>query len=213
MSRPAQFPISRAGFAHLHASFLAMVPRIVTHGQISFRHIRCPLQKEDAIAEMVAIAWLWHVRLAQRGRDGSQFVNALACYAARRVQSGGRLTGMDRSGDVLSSRAQRAHDFVVVQLPDHNSLNPTLADALCDNMHTPILDQVAFRQDFPAWRRTRTERDRRIIDRLMLGERTLAVSRMYGISPGRISQLRRDFHDDWARFCADPAETAASGSV
>jgi hypothetical protein len=27
-----------------------------------------------------------------------------------------------------------------------------------------------------------------------------------GISPARISQLRRDFHEDWSRFTADPVE-------
>ena len=40
----------------------------------------------------------------------------------------------------------------------------------------------------------------------MLGERTLDVSRKYGISPARISQLRRDFHADWLRFTADPSD-------
>jgi hypothetical protein len=45
-----------------------------------------------------------------------------------------------------------------------------------------------------------------MIDDLMVGERTLAVADGYGLSPGRISQLRREFHDDWERFCAPPGE-------
>ena len=194
-------------FAHLHASFLAMVPRIVTHGQVYFRFVKCPVQREDCIAEMVALSWKWHVRLAQRGKDARRFVSALASFAARSVHSGRRLAGMERPKDVLSGRAQREHGFVVVRLPDFSTLssNP-LAEALHDNTQTPVPDQVAFRNDFPAWRLTRTERDRRVVDDLMLGERTLDVSRKYGISPARISQLRRDFHEDWSRFTADPAE-------
>ena len=57
-----------------------------------------------------------------------------------------------------------------------------------------------------AWRVTRTDRDRRMIDDLMVGERTQDVSQKYGLSPGRISQLRREFHDDWQRFGAAPGE-------
>jgi hypothetical protein len=63
-----------------------------------------------------------------------------------------------------------------------------------------------FRIDFPAWRASRTERDRRILDDLMLGERTLDVAAKYGLSPGRVSQLRREPHDDWERFCAEPPQ-------
>jgi hypothetical protein len=194
-------------FAHLQASFLTMVPRIVTHGQVYFRFVKCPVQREDCIAEMVALSWKWHVRLAQRGKDARRFVSALASFAARAVHSGRRLAGSERPKDVLSGRAQREHAFEVEKLPDFSTLtsNP-ITEALIDNTQTPIPDQVAFRHDFPAWRLTRTERDRRVVDDLMLGERTLDVSRKYGISPARISQLRRDFHADWLRFTADPSD-------
>jgi hypothetical protein len=64
-------------------------------------------------------------------------------------------------------------------------------------------EQVCFRLDFPRWRASRTERDRRLLDDLMLGERTLEVAGKYGLSPGRVSQLRREFLLDWRRFCGD----------
>jgi hypothetical protein len=58
------------------------------------------------------------------------------------------------------------------------------------------------------WVKTRTDRDRRIIGDLMAGERTKDVSRKYGLSPARVSQLRQDFHADWERFnsekCQEP---------
>ena len=38
---------------------------------------------------------------------------------------------------------------------------------------------------------------------MMAGQRTLDLSRKYGISPGRVSQVRREFHDDWQRFCGE----------
>jgi hypothetical protein len=39
---------------------------------------------------------------------------------------------------------------------------------------------------------------------LARNERTGDVAKKFKMSPGRISQLRRDYHDDWERFCADP---------
>jgi hypothetical protein len=72
-----------------------------------------------------------------------------------------------------------------------------------------VPDQVCFRLDFPVWRLSRTERDRRVIDDLMMGERTLDVSKKHGLSPGRISQLRRDFQNDWLTFCDSRPEEAS----
>jgi len=71
------------------------------------------------------------------------------------------------------------------------------------NTQTPVPDQVAFRIDFPRWRGTRSERDRRVIDALLAGGRTRDVSRQFGLSPGRVSQLRRDFLEDWRRFTGE----------
>jgi hypothetical protein len=44
------------------------------------------------------------------------------------------------------------------------------------------------------------ERNRRIAVDLSLGERTRDLADRYGTTQGRISQLRREFHDDWRRF-------------
>ena len=72
---------------------------------------------------------------------------------------------------------------------------------------------MAFRLDFAAWLITRTERDQHVAAELMLGERTLAVARKFSLTAARISQLRRDFADDWQRFCGDgPRIAAASAS-
>jgi len=191
----------------LHAAFLALLPRLRLHARIYFRHVRCPVRREDAIAEAVALAWKWYVRLAHRGKDAGALVSALAGYAVRAVNSGRRLCGQEPAKDVLSPLAQRRHGFVIVPLPMHSTLlgNP-FDEALHDNTQTPVPEQVSFRCDFPAWRRTRTDRDRRVIDPLMLGERTLDVARRFGLSPARVSQLRREFCGDWTAFCADVPE-------
>jgi hypothetical protein len=191
--------------AGLHARFLSILPRIVTHGRVYFRHLR-RADREEAVQETVALSWKWFVRLAGRGKDASRFPSALASYAARAVRSGRRVCGQERGRDALSPLAQRRRGFAVGRLPDVSTLsdNP-LSEALADNTQTPPDEQCAFRLDFPAWRGSRAARDRRIIDELMRGERTLDVAGRHGLSPARVSQLRREFHDDWARFCGGPA--------
>ena len=73
---------------------------------------------------------------------------------------------------------------------------------------TPPPEQTAFRLDFPAWRATLADRDRRLMHDLMVGERTADVARQYGMTPGRVSQKRRQFMQDWQRFGEPPAATA-----
>jgi 5-hydroxyisourate hydrolase-like protein (transthyretin family) len=91
---------SSAALAHLQASFIALVlPRILSHGHVQFRAIRCPQRRADALQDMIGLAWSWHLRLAERGKDATAFPTALASYAARAVRSGSRLAGQERAND------------------------------------------------------------------------------------------------------------------
>jgi hypothetical protein len=185
----------------LHAAFLTILPRIELHGRVYFRHKK-PDKRDEAIAEMVALAWKSFINCVRNGKNPLEFPMALARRAAQAVHNGRRLCGQEKIRDVLSPRAQQEHNFVVVSLPEGSSLNGNVFDeALIDNTRTPVDDQVAFRIDFPAWRRTRSDRDRRVIDDLMVGERTMDVADQHGLTAARISQLRRDFYEDWTRFC------------
>jgi hypothetical protein len=115
---------------------------------------------------------------------------------------------MEKPKDVMSPIAQRRRGFSVTSLPERGLMSEeAFADALTDNDVTPVPDQVAFRQDFPRWRRRRSHRDRQIIRELMIGERTLDVARRHGLSAARISQKRRELQEDWKVFCGDvPAD-------
>jgi hypothetical protein len=191
----------------LQARFLSILSRIETHARIYFRSARCPHRKADRVAETVALAWSWFVRMAKSGKDATQFPSVLASYAAKAVKSGRKVCGMQKAKDVMNERTQQKRSFVVGKLPDFSteSCNP-LAEALADNTISPVPDQVQFRCDFPAWTRSRCQRDRRLIHDMARKERTSDLSRKYGLSSARISQLRREFHEDYDRFTADPAE-------
>jgi FixJ family two-component response regulator len=67
----------------------------------------------------------------------------------------------------------------------------------------PPDEQAMFRLDFAAWLNSLTTRERQIVRAMARNERTRDLSQQFGVSPSRISQLRRDFALSWQDFCAD----------
>src|SRR5262249_41604570 len=201
----------------LHARFLALVPCIETYARVYCRGMRCPGRQEDRAQECVALGWQWFVRLTAQGKDVFAFPVVFAATVARAVKCGRRLCGKERANDVLSLLAQQRHGFRVERLPSATrgpneqlyaephgqAMQDTFEERLRDNTQTPVPDQAAFRIDFPLWRLSHGERDRRLIDHLLVGERTLEVSHTFGVSPARVSQKRREFRDDWLAFCGE----------
>src|SRR4051812_17166147 len=183
----------------LHAAFLALLPKLQTHAAIYFRDVRCPDTKADKLAECQALAWKWFLRLHEQGKDVHPFLMAFIFLVARAVKSGRRACGMERADDVLSPVAQRRHSFTVEALPASTRRSfealyglvkgqqdiDAYEERLRDNTVTPPPDAAAFRIDFPSWLRTRTDRDRRLIDDMMRDERTMDLADKHGISPGR----------------------------
>jgi hypothetical protein len=195
----------------LHATFLAILPRIVLHGEVVFRHVRCPHRREEYLAEMTALCWRWLVRLARQGKDATQFVSALATYSARQVRSGRRLCGQENRKDALSRSAQQRHRFSVSGLPQQSTLNGNpLDEALRDTTQSTPDELAAFRIDFPQWLGTLGARNRALALDMALGHRTDELAQGYQISPARVSQLRREFHACWQRFHGE-APRYASG--
>ena len=165
----------------LQATFVSLIqPRLIIHARIHFLE-KCAQTKADQIAEVIALAWKWFLRLTERGKDVRLFVSALADFAVRAVKSGRRVAGMEKPKDVLSKRAQHRHGFKVEALPvstrspcenrystvGGQKLQDTFEERLRDNTQTPVPDQAAFRIDWPAWMNSRTDRDRRILSAMM----------------------------------------------
>ncbi len=184
--------------------FEQALPRIVTRANVSFRFVRCSHQKSEYIAEVVALSWIWWQRLRHAGKNPATFVSTLAGYAARAVAGGRRLCRAEAANDALSRRAQCRHGFTTVPIQTSgNASLDSFRDAIKGNTRTPVFEQAAFRCDFPIWLATLSDRDRSLVGDLMQRERTGALARKYGLTAGRISQLRRQFHLDWTAFVGD----------
>jgi hypothetical protein len=212
-----------SSISQLHANFLAILPRIQTHAEIRFHHLRCPGKREDAIAEVVAICWRWFLRLVEQEKDVNAFVSTFADFAVKHVRSGRHLCGQEKAKDVMSMRAQRQNGFQVEQLsvstrrsldslysePNGQYTVDAFEERLRDNTVTPPPDAAAFRIDYPEWLNQLGSRKRAIAEDMTLDLGTFELAKKHKVSPGRISQLRREFHKDWERFCADMPATNA----
>jgi len=180
------------------AAFAAALPRIERVARHRFRRVGCPDRREDCVREAVALCWISFLRLAARGRAPETFVTALARYASRAVARGRRAAGCEAAGDIMTRpRTLRKAARTRRPIPERTAFD----DALADNTRTPVPQQVQFRCDLRAWKARLTEAKRRLVDALVLGHRTRDLAEEFGLSAGRISQLRKEFAEDYAAFC------------
>jgi len=197
--------------AEPHGDFLLLKAKIERHANITFRNLPT-VDREDATAAAVAAAFQSFVRLKARGQNPiHDFPTRMAIYGVMYVR-GGRHTS---SRDVLSQRAQRMHRFSVQSLtrsdrrslrePQAQSGRRWYADAveelLFENTRTPPDVQATFRIDFSNWLASCSHKDQQLIHELSLGERTSDLAMKYNVTPGRVSQKRRQLHREWLRFC------------
>lgn len=202
----------------LHAAFQGILPRIQLHAEIGFRGEKCPDRRAELIAEACGLAWKWFCRLAERGKDATQFPMALAGFAVRAAWSGRRVAGKDKAKDAMSPSAQQRHCFSVRSLPgttaiSHEQLYGSVdgqrkldefEEWLQDNTQTPIPDQVHFRVDWPQFFCTLTCRDRAVARFLSKGHSGKQAAEKFGLSPGRVTQLRQQWCREWKAFLGEP---------
>ena len=193
------FPVSMlAATGQWQTDFLAVLPAVRTHAQVCFRKLPRN-DREEAVAEATACAFVSYCSLARRNRLNGVYPSTLATYAAHRVRNDRHVGGSQSSTDVLSPLAGRRRGFVVGSLTPSRGEDGWRAVAVEDGRVSPA-DQAAFNLDFRAWLDGFTGRDRRIINRLAAGEGTMAVADRFGLSPGRVSQLRHQFERSWTQF-------------
>jgi hypothetical protein len=183
--------------------FVALLPGLERRAQAAFRHLQCPADRADAIAETVAAAWASWVAVTRSGRDPERLFGRIADFACRFARSNRRLAGSDGVRDIMSPRCQWARGFAVAIVGDWPAAPPAVAEALVDNRRTPVPAQVQFRLDYPAWRATLSHRDQQLADLLAAGHGTTEAATRVGVSAGRVSQKRREFHEGWLAYLGD----------
>jgi len=177
-----------------------MLPAIHRQARVAFRHLP-PEAKQDAVEEVVCNTIVAYARLAELGKTDLAYPSVLARYGIAQVRDGRRIGAKLNIRDPLSGYCQRKKNVVVERLDKFDEEENAWQEAVVqDTRSAPVPDIVAFRCDFPAWLETLSRRDHRIAETLAIGHSTSAVAIRFGVSPGRVSQLRRELHDSWKEF-------------
>src|SRR6185312_5412923 len=192
-----------------HAGFMALLPDIRRHVRFAFRRLQ-PDRREEAMQESLANALVAYVRLYELGRTAVAYASPLASYAVRQVCCGRQVAGRLNSHEVLSTYSQRKHGFTVTRLQRADETERTWKEILVEDPSCTPAELAASRLDFDAWLRRLQRRKRRIALTLAAGETTCGTARKFRVTPGRVSQLRRELADNWDQFHGEVEQAGAA---
>jgi hypothetical protein len=153
---------------------------------------------EEAVQEGIANCLQAFVRLQQQNRAEDAKASSLARFAARQVRSGRTVGSRLNSHDPLSRYAQIKNGLRVNRF-ESAELSHSIEEALVDR-RTSIPQRVALRIDLPSWLGTLSRNLQRIASDLALGFSTGEVAAKYGLTAGRVSQIRRELYKSWHEF-------------
>ena len=129
-------PVTVCG-SEIATAYLAMLPRLTAYLQSAFGRFQ-PEQREDALQETVASAFVAFARLCERNRSRFGVPRSLARYAVAHWFAGRRVGSSLNGNDVLSVYAQRRNHVRVDQLdPDEESGDAWRASLIADRQ-TPF---------------------------------------------------------------------------
>jgi hypothetical protein len=183
-----------------NARFVSMLPTIRRQVRFAFRGLPAAV-RADSVDEALSQAFMLFADLVRRSRVGLAYPTPLARYAVQRVRSGRPLGSPQNARDILSHSAQRrarrrSHGLDASPTPRRE----ILCDLLLATRSITPADLAALRIDFLAWTAGLSERHRSLALSLAMGESTCVVAARFGVSSGRISQIRDELAASWYRF-------------
>ena len=182
-----------------HKVFLAILPRIVNHARVAFRHLKGEA-RQDAIQEVVANSLVAFVALVRRGKMSLAYPTPLAKFAVAQYADGRRVGNSMNVRDVSSEYAKKAKGIRLERLDHYDNVEECWNEVLIEDKTTTPAELAATRIDFRAWLNQLSCRDRKIARFLSLGNRTQDAAHKFGLSEGRVSQLRRELAGNWKAF-------------
>jgi hypothetical protein len=182
-----------------HSKFLEMLPAIRHQARFAFRKLSAEA-RDEAVAEVIATCLVAFVRLVQLQKDALAYPTVLARYAIGNVQAGRKIASRSNVRDVSSHYAQRRNHFGLERIDRFDAEEGIWQEMLVEDKRATPAEIAAVRIDFGCWLRRLESRLRRIANCLASGETTSATAEKFGLSPARVSQIRRQLHEDWLEF-------------
>jgi hypothetical protein len=186
-----------------------MLPRIRQHAVLSFRHLK-PEAREEAVQEVVCNALKAFVRLVELNKTGIAYPTVLARYGVAQVRGGRKVGASLNIRDVSSDYCQQRKNVVLERLDHYDSEEESWAEIVVEDKHSGPAVVATTKIDFTEWLRSLPCRVRRIAKLLATGEKTGIVAERFGVSAGRISQLRKELAEGWKKFQGEAPASAAA---
>jgi hypothetical protein len=187
-----------------HEVFLRVLPTVRLHARIAFRGLD-PEARTEAVQNSICNACSAIARLAELDKLGLVYPSVLARFAVAQTKDGRMLGRPLNCKDVSSAYCQRRKRFVMQRLDKYDAEEHSWREIVIEDRHVGPAEVVRVRVDFSDWLRRLPRRNRRIAQFLALGNRTSEAARKFGVSEGRVSQLRRELHKNWHEFVSEHA--------
>jgi hypothetical protein len=188
---------------------LKWLPRFKTAAAIAFRHVRGQ-DRDDLIAETVANVYVGMKALADRDALDLAYPSVLSRFAISQIKDGRRVGTPSNVREVLSEHAQKQKSFTVDRLDVFDTTAGEWQEILVEDRRAGPAGLVQTKLDFAAYLRSLPVRHRRIAKFLARGETTSAASRKFGVSAGRISQMRTELKQAWDRHAGNGGPAACA---
>ncbi len=179
--------------------FLELLPTICQHARYVFRHWP-PEARDESVQEVIASAFVAYKRLVAQGKQELAYGAPLARYAVARFRAGRRVGVQMNVRDVASQRCRDVKRIKLERLDRWSPQEEAWCEILVEDKTCTPADLAASRIDYRAFLATLGRRKRRIAQMLATGETTSRVAEQFGLSQGRVSQLRREFKAAWEAF-------------
>ena len=186
-------------------AFLMILPRIQSQAWNAFQGLSFDL-KQELQSEVVGHCWKSFIKLFELGRHEDVSPMSLARFAIRAVRSGRRMGASLNINDVSSNYCQRRLGIRTTPFCMIDQNGEKWAESLIADERARPDQLVMARIDFSEWLQTLKPLHRKVAEHLSLGESTHSTARIFNLSPGRISQIRRLLEQSWHSFQTEDGE-------
>ncbi len=182
--------------------FLEMLPTLLRVIRHCLRN-QPRRDRQELTAEALAAAFVMYARLVQRGKQDLAFPTPLGTYGARQAIDGRQIATSTNVKDLTSRSCRRRKGVSVTSLDRYDQRDEQWKEIVVESKNAGPAEIASIRIDFADWLRSLKPKQRRIAKTLATGETTKAAAKKCHVSPGRVSQLRRELMDNWQAFIAD----------
>lgn len=195
-----EYPEEQPSTPAWHEGFLKLLPAI--HEQLRFclRKLR-PDERADAMAECIASITVEYAKLYEQGKLDVAYASTLVTYSVRHFFAGRRVGNRLNANDITSPWAQKQRGFHVKSL-DQRTPNGEWKEVVVEDRRASPATVAASRIDIEEWLDGLPRPKRYIAEMLATGETTSEAANRFDVTPGRISQLRKELAESWDDFQA-----------